>query len=275
MKPINITLQELEDLRQDFELLKFEDTTIRFGGLTALNQVNFDLKHREILGLIGPNGAGKTTTFNVMTGIYRPSEGEILFEGRPLSRYKPHQIADRGIARTFQNIRLFSSLTVLDNIRTVLHHRITYGLKDSFFKTKKYRKEEEEVLRKSLEFLKIFGLEHRAHEVSGNLPYGEQRKLEIARALATEPKLLLLDEPAAGMNARETEDLMELVKWLMMNFDISIILIEHDMKFVMSVCPRIIVLDYGKIIAQGKPEEIKNHPEVIRAYLGEETHAEG
>lgn len=269
----NITLQELEDLKQDFELLKVEKMGIQFGGLKAVDNLNFDFKHREILGLIGPNGAGKTTTFNLLTGVYQPTSGRVLFEGRPIEKSRPHEISSRGIARTFQNIRLFTELSVLDNIRTVLQHRINYNLKDILFKTKNFKKQEEEVLRKSMEFLKIFELDSQAEEIAGNLPYGEQRKLEIARALATEPKLLLLDEPAAGMNNKETEDLMELIKWLMVNFDISIILIEHDMKFVMNICPRIVVLDYGKIIAEGGPEEIKNNPEVIKAYLGEDTHA--
>jgi branched-chain amino acid transport system ATP-binding protein len=273
MKKVNISLKELEDLKKDFELLNFEDVTMNFGGLKAIDGLSINLNHREILGLIGPNGAGKTTTFNMITGIYKPTTGRVMFEGRPLNKLKPHEISSRGVARTFQNIRLFSELSVLDNIRTVFHHRTTYGLKDVIFKTKHFRNEEKEILAKSMEFLKIFELDRKAEETAKNLPYGEQRRLEIARALATEPKLLLLDEPAAGMNMKETEDLMELIKWLMMNFDISIILIEHDMKFVMNICPRIVVLDYGKVIAEGDPEAIKNDPEVIKAYLGEEVSA--
>lgn len=273
MSQSNISLDELKLLKQDFELLKFEEAGISFGGLKAVDSVNFDLNHREIIGLIGPNGAGKTTMFNLITGIYTPTEGRLLFEGRDLERFKTSERASRGISRTFQNIRLFANLSVLDNIKIVMQHRCGYGFIDSLLKTKKFRKQEAEVTRKSMDFLKIFDLDSKAGELARNLPYGEQRKLEIARALATEPKLLLLDEPAAGMNMTETEELMQLIKWLMVNFDISIILIEHDMKFVMNICPRIIVLDYGKIIAEGNPDEIRNNEEVIKAYLGEDADA--
>ncbi len=273
MYQANITLNELQDLKSDFELLKTEELSIHFGGLKAVDGVSFDLIHREILGIIGPNGAGKTTLFNLFSGVYAPLSGRIFFEGKAIHGLKPNLINERGIARTFQNIRLFSDLSVLDNIRIVMQHRADYGLRHLLFNTEKYRMQEDEILRKSREFLKIFGLEIKHDITAKNLSYGEQKRLEIARALATEPKLLLLDEPAAGMNTAEKEGQIELIKWIMLNFDISIILIDHDMPFVMNLCPRIIVLDYGKIISMGPPGKIKKDPEVIKAYLGEESHA--
>lgn len=264
-----ITVKEIQELKKDFELLNIENITVKFGGLKAVDSFSLELKHREIVGLIGPNGAGKTTVFNTITGVYKPERGRIYFEGRPINHLSLTQMNNIGIARTFQNIRLFSSLTVFDNIRIALNNKVNYSLFQVFINSNDFKTQEEKINDKTREFLEIFELYDYKDRIASSLPYGKQRRLEIARALATEPKLLLLDEPAAGMNEKETGELMELIKWLMVNFDISIILIEHDIKFVMNLCPRIIVLDYGRIIAEGKPEEIRNNKKVIEAYLGE------
>ena len=253
------------------ELLRAEDVSEVFGGLKAVSDFNFYINEGELVGLIGPNGAGKTTAFNLFTGVYQPTTGNITFNGKSIVGLKPYQITQRGIARTFQNIRLFSELSVLDNVKIAYHCHVQYGLLETVLRTKKYFREEEEIEKESRRLLSIFKLEDKADEVAKNLPYGAQRRLEIARALAAKPKLLLLDEPAAGMNPQETKELMDMIRWIRKEFGLTILLIEHDMNLVMGICERIYVLEYGMIIASGTPEEIKNDPEVIRAYLGDEN----
>ena len=251
------------------ELLKAENVSEVFGGLKA--DFNIYINKGELIGLIGPNGAGKTTAFNLITGVYRPTTGEITFDGQSIVGLKPYQITQRGITRTFQNIRLFSELSVLDNVKIAYHCHVKYGLLESVLRMGRYFSEEAEIEEESLKLLKIFKLDEHAYEVAKNLPYGAQRRLEIARALAAKPKLLLLDEPAAGMNPQETHELMEMIQWIRKKFGLTVLLIEHDMSLVMGICERIYVLEYGIIIASGTPEEIQNNPEVIRAYLGAET----
>ncbi len=252
-------------------MIKTERLSKVFGGLRAVSNFTIDIQPGELIGLIGPNGAGKTTAFNLLTGVYEPTDGTIEFNGQSLIGLKPYQITQRGIARTFQNIRLFADLTVLDNVKIAYHFHVKYGLLESVLRVGRYFSEEEEITAKAIEFLKIFNLESKKDEIAKNLPYGEQRRLEIARALAAQPKLLLLDEPAAGMNPQETHELMEMIRWIRQRFDLTILLIEHDMSLVMGVCERIYVLDYGQIIASGTPAEIKSNPRVIEAYLGEEV----
>jgi branched-chain amino acid transport system ATP-binding protein len=253
------------------ELLKVDNVSMIFGGLRAVSNLSMHIDEGELIGLIGPNGAGKTTAFNMITGVYTPSEGEIFFNGTKSSGKKSYQVTQLGMARTFQNIRLFSELSVIDNVKIAYNMHVTYNLVDAIIRDKKYLDEEEYITQKALELLKIFHLEGEAYETAKNLPYGKQRRLEIARALATEPKLLLLDEPAAGMNPQETHELMEMIRWIREKFNLSILLIEHDMGLVMGVCERIYVLEYGMKIAEGTPDEIKNNKRVIEAYLGEEV----
>ena len=253
------------------ELLKVNDISMVFGGLRAVSNLTMHIDHGELIGLIGPNGAGKTTAFNMITGVYTPTEGEVYFNGEKSSGKKSYQVTQMGMARTFQNIRLFSELSVIDHVKIAYNMHVSYNMFDAIVRDKKYIQEEEMITQKALDLLKIFHLEDKAYEVAKNLPYGEQRRLEIARALATEPKLLLLDEPAAGMNPQETKELMEMIRWIREKFDLSILLIEHDMSLVMGVCERIYVLEYGCLIAEGTPDEIKNNKRVIEAYLGEEV----
>lgn len=253
------------------ELLKVDNVSMVFGGLRAVSNLSMHIDEGELIGLIGPNGAGKTTAFNMITGVYTPTEGKVYFNGQQSSGKKSCQVTQMGMARTFQNIRLFSELSVIDNVKIAYNMHVTYNLADAIVRDGKYLSEEEFITQKALDLLKIFHLEEEAHEVAKNLPYGKQRRLEIARALATEPKLLLLDEPAAGMNPQETKELMEMIRWIRKEFNLSILLIEHDMGLVMGVCERIYVLEYGMKIAEGTPEEIKQNARVIEAYLGEEV----
>ena len=251
-------------------VLEAENLSIQFGGLKALQELSFSIPEKTVFSIIGPNGAGKTTVFNMLTGVYQPTSGNISFEGRSIVGLKPYQVTQRGIARTFQNIRLFSELTVLENVKIAFHYHVKYGLIESVLRIGRYFREEEAIEEESFKLLKIFHLEDKANEVAKNLPYGAQRRLEIARALAAKPKLLLLDEPAAGMNPQETKELMDMIRWIRHEFGLTILLIEHDMSLVMGICERIYVLEYGEVIAQGTPDEIKQNPEVIRAYLGGE-----
>lgn len=253
------------------ELLKVDNVSMVFGGLRAVSNLSMHIDEGELIGLIGPNGAGKTTAFNMITGVYTPTEGKVYFNGQQSSGKKSYQVTQMGMARTFQNIRLFSELSVIDNVKIAYNMHVTYNLADAIIRDGKYLSEEEFITQKALDLLKIFHLEEEAHEVAKNLPYGKQRRLEIARALATEPKLLLLDEPAAGMNPQETKELMEMIRWIRKEFNLSVLLIEHDMGLVMGVCERIYVLEYGMKIAEGTPEEIKHNKRVIEAYLGEEV----
>jgi len=250
-------------------LLKTKNLGITFGGLRAVGDIDIEINDNELVGLIGPNGAGKTTFFNLITGVYAPTEGEIIFDNKNIEGKGVSQINNIGIARTFQNIRLFKDLSVIDNVKVAFHSSMTYGAMAAILHLPLYKKEEEQTQQKAIELLKVFSLENLLYEKSSNLPYGQQRKLEIARALATNPKLLLLDEPAAGMNPSETAELMETINLIRKRFKIAILLIEHDMNLVMGICERIFVLDYGSIIAQGKPDEIKSNPKVIAAYLGQ------
>lgn len=255
-------------------LLKVSELTKNFGGLCAVSHVNMEIEEKELIGLIGPNGAGKTTLFNLLTGVYEPSEGtiELKIDGemKSIGGLKPYVVTGLGLARTFQNIRLFKNLSVLDNVKIAMQKDIHYGVFAAILRTNSFYREEKRVEEKALELLKIVQLDHKKDEKACNLPYGEQRKLEIARALATNPKILFLDEPAAGMNPQETSELTDLIHQIKEDFNLTIVLIEHDMSLVMSICERIYVLDYGKLLASGVPQEIKNNPKVIEAYLGEE-----
>lgn len=252
-------------------LLDVKGASRSFGGLKALSEVSLHINKGELIGLIGPNGAGKTTLFNLLTGVYPPSTGKIMLNNESVGGMKPFKINHKGAARTFQNIRLFTAMTVLENVKIAFHQHARHSLFSSMLRLPKHFKGEEEITQKAMDILKIFNLADQAQETAGNLSYGNQRRLEIARALAAGPKLLLLDEPAAGMNPNETRDLMNLIAWIREEFDLTILLIEHDMSLVMGVCNRIYVLDRGILIADGTPVEIRNNPKVIEAYLGQEA----
>jgi branched-chain amino acid transport system ATP-binding protein len=259
-------------------VLDVKKLTMEFGGLRAVDSIHLQVADQQIAALIGPNGAGKTTFFNCVTGIYKPSGGDILInppgkESERLNGLKPNKVTQRGLARTFQNIRLFQNMTVLENVMIGRHCRLKAGVLGAVFRDKRTREEEKQVIVDSYEVLKKIGLERYVNELAKYLPYGAQRRLEIARALATDPFILLLDEPAAGMNPQETKDLMKLIYQLRENEKVAILLIEHDMSLVMSISERVFVMDYGKLIAEGTPQEIKGNPEVIKAYLGEDVDA--
>ena len=262
---------------QDKELLlKTHRLSIAFGGLRAVSDFSFDLYRGELVGLIGPNGAGKTTIFNMLSGVYTPTEGEISFWDRrgknhAIGKISPAILNHIGIARTFQNIRLFSKMSVQDNVLIALHSQRTMNPLDALFRTARFRHDENTMMEKAMALLSLFKIENKRQELARNLPYGEQRKLEIARALASNPSLLLLDEPAAGMNPQETAELMKLISFIRKEFNLTILLIEHDMHLVMGICERLTVLDYGRRIAEGLPEEVKKNPAVIKAYLGQEA----
>ncbi len=250
-------------------LLEVTNLGIQFGGLRAVDEFNLQIEKGALYGLIGPNGAGKTTVFNLLTGVYKPSEGNILLDGKSLVGKSQIEINKMGIARTFQNIRLFKQMSVIDNVKVGLHNQIRYGTMAAVLKLPMYFKKEKEMNEKAMELLSVFDLQNEADYLASNLPYGKQRKLEIARALATNPKLILLDEPAAGMNPNETAELMETIKFVRDKFDMTILLIEHDMRLVSGICEELTVLNFGKVLCQGKTSEVLNNPEVITAYIGE------
>ncbi len=250
-------------------LLEVKNLGISFGGLRAVNEFHLHIEKGCLYGLIGPNGAGKTTVFNLLTGVYRPDEGIITLDGENIVGKKTIDINKAGIARTFQNIRLFKDLTVLDNVKAGLHNHHPYSTLEGILRLPRYYKIEKEMDEKAMELLKVFDLDQESRTLASNLPYGKQRKLEITRALATEPKLLLLDEPAAGMNPNETKELMETIRFVRDTFDMTVLLIEHDMKLVSGICEELTVLNFGQVLAEGKTSDVLNNPEVIKAYLGE------
>ena len=250
-------------------MLECKNLGIQFGGLKAVDSFNLNIEKGMLYGLIGPNGAGKTTVFNLLTGVYKPTTGTIRLDGKLINGKTPTQINNMGIARTFQNIRLFSNMSVLDNVKVALHEKVKYPLLTSMTHTFGFSKKEKEMDELATDILKVFSLDDKSDTLSGNLPYGEQRKLEIARALATSPSLLLLDEPAAGMNPNETEELMETIRQIRDRYNLTILLIEHDMKLVAGICEKLSVLNFGTELASGTPSEVLNNPEVITAYLGE------
>ena len=250
-------------------LLEAKNLTISFGGLRAVDDFQISIKKGQLYGLIGPNGAGKTTVFNLLTGVYKPNEGIITLDGKDITGKKTIDINRFGIARTFQNIRLFKALSVIDNVKAGLHNHHPYSTVTGIFRLPKFFKEEKKMTEEAMELLKVFDLQDEADFLAANLPYGKQRKLEIARALATRPKILLLDEPAAGMNPNETLELMDTIRFVREKFDMTILLIEHDMKLVSGICEELTVLNFGRILAQGKTSQVLNDPEVIKAYLGD------
>ena len=250
-------------------MLECKNLGIQFGGLKAVDSFNLNIEKGMLYGLIGPNGAGKTTVFNLLTGVYKPTTGTIRLDGKLINGKTPTQINNAGIARTFQNIRLFSNMSVLDNVKVALHEKVKYSLLASMTHMFGFNKKEKEMDELATDILKVFSLDDKSDTLSGNLPYGEQRKLEIARALATSPSLLLLDEPAAGMNPNETEELMETIRQIRDRYNLTILLIEHDMKLVAGICEKLSVLNFGTELASGTPSEVLNNPEVITAYLGE------
>ena len=250
-------------------MLDVTKLSISFGGLRAVDELTMQIEEGGLVGLIGPNGAGKTTVFNMLTGVYLPTEGGIRLDGKNLIGKKPADICKMGVARTFQNIRLFPKLSVLDNVKAGLHNQVTYSLAESMLHLGGYSKKEKDMDQRALEILSVFGLDSSANDLASNLPYGKQRKLEISRALATSPKLLLLDEPAAGMNPNETGELMETISLVRKKYGVTILLIEHDMKLVQGICEDLYVLNFGKLLAEGTPAQVLNDPAVIKAYLGD------
>ena len=250
-------------------LLEVKSLGISFGGLRAVDDFNLKIEKGQLYGLIGPNGAGKTTVFNMLTGVYKPTDGSIFLDGENITGKKTIDINKHGIARTFQNIRLFHQQSVIDNVKIGLHNEHTYSTLSGILRLPSYRKTEKIMNEKAMELLEVFDLQDEADIIASNLPYGKQRKLEIARALATDPKLLLLDEPAAGMNPNETKELMETIRFVRDKFDMTVLLIEHDMKLVSGICEELTVLNFGQVLAQGKTSDVLNNPEVIKAYLGE------
>lgn len=250
-------------------LLEVKNLGISFGGLRAVDGFNISIEKGQLYGLIGPNGAGKTTVFNMLTGVYKPNDGTILLDGKNITGKKTIDINRSGIARTFQNIRLFKELSVLDNVKVGLHNNYKYSTAAGILRLPAYFKTEKAMDEKAMELLKVFDLDGQADYLAANLPYGKQRKLEIARALATEPKLLLLDEPAAGMNPNETQELMDTIRFVRENFDMTVLLIEHDMRLVSGICEKLTVLNFGQVLAQGETSVVLNDPEVVKAYLGE------
>lgn len=252
-------------------VLEIRGLTQRFGGLKAVSDFNITLGQNKMAGLIGPNGAGKTTVFNLVSGFYQPSEGEILINGQPTAGLKPHKVTSLGVARTFQNIRLWNQMTVLDNIRVAQHGKLDYGFFKAVMRTKSYYECEERIEKEAMELLEVFQLDTYADELPTNLPYGLQRKLEIVRALSEKPKLLLLDEPAAGLNSVDIQELIRLVRWIHETFDVTVWMIEHHMDVMMELCDDIKVIDFGETIAEGTAEHVRNHPAVISAYLGDDN----
>ena len=250
-------------------ILEVKNLGINFGGLRAVDNFDITIDQHELVGLIGPNGAGKTTVFNMLTGVYQPNDGDILVDGISILKKKPHEICALGIARTFQNIRLFGDMPVIDNVKVALNSFYQYSVFDALLKDRKYQRQEKDTHKEALELLKVFELDGYADYMASNLPYGKQRELEIVRAMAAHPKLLLLDEPAAGMNPNETINLMKTIRKVRDEFDIAILLIEHDMKLVKGICERVTVLNYGRVLRSGVTDEVLSDPEVIKAYLGE------